>query len=208
VKVLRKIGQVTLSICVLVIGLLIVRWAWTVVSGLQKEVAAALVAAVAAVAVATVGRYAEQRRTLTSDLRARKTPVYEDFIAFWIDVLVRGQSKPAEIKPSADAANPTKAFVAPLNNFTKGLIIYGSDDAVATWSRYRRRFFAADAPEIAPDVDPTILLGFEDVLRSIRGEFGHRNRGLERGELLGLFINDVHKLLEAADRRKDEGRVT
>jgi hypothetical protein len=170
---------------------------WWSLTQLQKEVAAALVAAFGGVLVLVVSRYFEQRRSAEAQVREKKAAIYEEFISFWIELLMFKKDSDAATEPG------TASVLTALSTFTKGVLIYGSDAVVAAWSRYRRRFFAAQAPEqLDPSVDPAVLLGFETVLLSIRKEFGHANRGLARGDLLGLFVNDVDVLLRAEQQAK------
>jgi hypothetical protein len=47
--------------------------------------------------------------------------------------------------------------------------------------------------------DPvSLMFGFEDVLLTIRQDVGHTNKGLTRGDLLALWVNDVDKALMPA----------
>jgi hypothetical protein len=209
---------------------------WGVValfSGLQKEVAAALVTALGAVLVVVVTRIFERRSEFERALRVAKAPIYEDFVTFWMDTLTQASATatpapealatpapeattagaPATAAPDAPATPAPEATNAPdprkfFQRFTKGLIVYGSAEMVQSWSTYRRRYFASPQPPPDPNLDPTILLGFEKILSNIRREFNHHDRRLKRGDLLGLFVDDVDTLLalEAARSKKSAGR--
>ena len=193
----RVLGSVVLALLFFgAIGIVI----WWSLTQLQKEVTAALVTAIGAVIVVVLSRYFEQRRRAETQVRDKKAAIYENFIGFWIEHLMFKKEG-----TEGQVADPAAAgVIEAMSNFTKGALINASDDVVGSWSRYRRRSFASQPPpQPDPNLDPSVLLGFETVLLSIRKEFGHRNRNLQRGDLVGLFVNDVDVLL-AAERRGGE----
>ena len=49
---------------------------------------------------------------------------------------------------------------------------------------------------------PQILLKVDDMLRAIRQDLGHSNRGIKKGDLIGLFLSDPEKLRELIETRK------
>jgi hypothetical protein len=212
-RALRALGRLLAGLLVLGLAALVVWGAFALFSGLQKEVAAALITAVGAVLVVVVARIFERRSEYERALRAAKAPIYEDFVTFWMDTLTQTPTAALDgaVAPKAKTVPATSAPVqAPLDpreffkRFTKGLIVYGSAEMVQSWSRYRRRYFATAQEPPDPNLDPTILLGFEQILTAIRREFNHHDRRLKPGDLLGLFINDVDTLLALdAARRKN-----
>lgn len=158
--------------------------------GLDKQVAAALVAGFASVVVATftvVGsRYLERRSQREEALRVKKTAIYESFVGGMFDVFDLGRRRTDE---TADAKALRIAQF--LGDLTPQLVTWASNDVVATWSRTKRRVGAVDTATspLAP------LLAMEEVLRAIRKDLGHSARGLEPGDLLGLFVNDIDQYL-------------
>src|SRR5215211_3714477 len=77
----------------------LIRFLWNTFTGLQKEVAAALVAGSATILVSvisvTASRYFERKQIVDQQLRERKMPMYEKFIDFWMRyMLAENLSKP------------------------------------------------------------------------------------------------------------------
>lgn len=149
--------------------------------GLQKEVAAALIAGTATVLVSVgsvvLGRYLQRRQEIEQSIREQKIPMYEEFVGFWFMFMM--QSKFDNPIPEAEVLDY-------MMKFTKTLMVWGSDDVIVKWSAWRN-MFASGTP-----ADPAVtLFEFESVLLAIRREFGHKNRGFQKGSLLSLFVNDL-----------------
>jgi hypothetical protein len=154
---------------------------WRLFRGLQKEVAAALVAGTATVLVSvasvTVGRVLQRRQESDQAIREQKIPMYEEFVGFWFGYMMSAKT----------GSTPTTEEVLDfMRRFTQTLMVWGSDDVIKLWSEWRKPFASGNPPEGA-----TALFEFEKLLLAIRREFGHKNKGLETGSLLGLFVNDL-----------------
>lgn len=191
-QVKTKWWQVLLSIIV-VAGLCIAVWyiavtLWKVFFGLQKEVAAALVAASATILVSvfsvTGAKYYERKRTIEQELRQRKIPIYEDFIKFLFRLI--GAEK-LGCKPMNEK-EMQEFFI----EFTQKLMIWGSDEVVVKWSKYRRTLIKHSGEQ----VDFNDMFELENLLLAIRKDTGHKNKNLKKGDLLGLFINDIENYID------------
>lgn len=77
-----------------------------------------------------------------------------------------------------------------IKKFTPSFMVWGSDDVLAAWSRFRRLSITAMSKDPAES-----LWAFEDLILAIRKDLGHSNRGLTRGVVLGLFVNDIDSIL-------------
>lgn len=76
-----------------------------------------------------------------------------------------------------------------LKDFTENILIWGSDDVVAEWSNFRSKSISGfQNPE-------QILFEVENLLLAIRKDLGHSNKGLTKGKLLGVFVNDIDKYI-------------
>ena len=168
---------------------MLVRGTFEYIASLPSESAAAIFAGVFAVSSATavvlLTRYFERRRALEQALRDKKVPLYEEFVAFWMKALNR------KGKPPISEQEMRQFFVS----FTQKLMTWGSDGFVLRWSRFRRKMGTDVAAEQASMAALGNLLEFEALLMEIRREFGHANEGLEQGDLLGLFVNDIDSVL-------------
>jgi hypothetical protein len=191
-QVKTKWWQILLSLIVVAV-LCIVVWyiavtLWKVFFGLQKEVAAALVAASATILVSvfsvTGAKYYERKRAIEQDLRQRKIPIYEDFIKFLFRLI--GSEKIGD-KPMTEK-EMQEFFI----EFTQKLMIWGSDEVVIQWSKYRR---ASIKNSENGQADFNNMFDLENLLLAIRKDTGHKNKNLKKGDLLGLFINDIENYI-------------
>ncbi|WP_043891131.1 hypothetical protein [Paenibacillus sp. Aloe-11] len=71
---------------------LFITWLISVFNGLQKEVAAALIAASATIVVSVlsvvVAKYYEKKRAIELEHRSKKIPIYEEFVEFLFKLLM------------------------------------------------------------------------------------------------------------------------
>lgn len=174
-------------------GWLALRYLWTTLRepfvGLQKEVVAAIVAAVATVLVSVfsvvVTKYYDRKRVIEQEIREKKIPMYVEFVEFWFNTLYAKRITGKDMTE--------KEMVQFFNAFTQKLMIWGSDEVLTLWSRYRRGFTGVQDTE---SISPEKLFEFENLLMAIRKDMGHRNNGVIKGDLLGLFINDIDRYVK------------
>ena len=164
-----------------------IRGTWRAFEQLEKEVSTAIIAGVVTILVSVISvvgvRYYERRQQIEQQQREKKIPMYEEFIDFWMGMMNNG---PSRRTPSQDELQ--EFFV----DFTKKLLVWGSDDVVREWVAFRSKFTGGEAPD-----GTETLLSFERVLFSLRREFGHRNKNVKQGQLLGLFVNDIQQHIGA-----------
>lgn len=164
----------------------IVNYLIEVLTSLQKEVAAAIIAAMATIIVSilsiTTGKYYERKIIIEKELREEKIPMYEEFIKFLFDLLLSNKVEGKQMTQDE--------MIAFFNKFTQKLIIWGSDEVVSQWSNYRRKI-----TQNTTDTK-TNMLELEKLLLAIREDTGHKNKNIHQGELLGLFINDIDNYIE------------
>jgi hypothetical protein len=153
-------------------------------ASLDRTVAAALIAASATVIVSVVsvvfGNLYVYRLRVRRETRSKKIPVYEALLEFMFRFLGASEKKPA---PTEDEG---REFMV---KFNREFMVWGDDRVVAAWVKWRKHAGT-------PNADPkeTMFL-IEDLIRTIRRDVSHRNRGLIEGDLLAIFINDIDTVL-------------
>ncbi|MBD2694492.1 hypothetical protein [Anabaena catenula] len=149
---------------------------------LDPRVAAAIVAATATVLVSVfsvlISKFLEQRVKIIQDNRDKKIPVYEELINFVFKIVK--SVKKGEQLPEDEMEN----FMF---SFTEKIIVWGSDDILQKFYKFKNNNDTGDGREIA--------LLIEDLLLAIRKDLGHSNKGLSQGKILGLFISDFDKYM-------------
>ena len=160
-----------------------------VLTSLDSAIAVAIIAASATALVSVLsivlGKAFEAREIVRREHRERKIPVYEDLIRFMFRVIM--SSKTGDI-PSE------KEMLEFMSDFTQRIMVWGSDDVLAAWVRWRR----AVTDPIALKADPTkILFLYEELISIIRRDLGHNNENLAKGDILALFVNDMNQLMKS-----------
>ena len=180
--VIRKIMEWLLAITLLA-AIVLVLWRGVVyVTSLKSEVAAAILAASIAGAVSIVSLAAskayETRTLIAQDIRAKKTPAYEEIA----NMLFRLQGSGLPGGTQVEEAEVNDWFV----RTTERVAIWGSDEMIRAYGRFKRTTWEGE-PIGA-------LFAVEDLVLAIRRDLGHSDQ-LERGSILRMFITDVDNYL-------------
>ena len=162
---------------------------WRSVTSLEPNLASAIIAASATMIVAVltvvIAKYYERKQEIENQQREKKIEVYEQFMEKWFDkLLVMSQNKDKSKNVLDD-----EEFVQFLSEFTRKLILWGSNGVVKKYSFFRQG-------SLTPEQNSSpyaILYNFEQVLFEIRKDIGHSNQTLKSGDLLTLFINDLQQ---------------
>ena len=180
-----------LTLAVLAALVTLVIWgAWKAIASLESATAVAVVTTSATILLSVgsliYSRRAEQQRTIEQQLREKKTPIYDEFIQWWLETLFHELlRKPARSEQEVGTWK---------TSFNQKIIPWAPDAFLKEYNRFMG--MAGD------DTDPIeIAFAFERLLYVLRQDLGHKNEGLGQGDLLRLFINDVDEHLpdQAAD---------
>jgi hypothetical protein len=161
-----------------IIGWVIVSWflglgttTQTAVAGLTGVVLAPLVAFLTT-------RALERRRLMESALREKKTALYEQMVKDLMSMFDIGHTK--KVKNSNELLKAVAAF-------TPRLITYGSRGVIRAWTTFRLEGAGGEN-------GVRTMAQFEDVLKAMRKDLGHGTLFQQRGELLGLWVNDIRNV--------------
>jgi len=161
---------------------------WTIFSGLQKEVAAALVTGAAAVVVSLGSllgsRYFESRRDQLQRLREKKAGLYEELMSSVLGRYFLGAGEQATKDAHLKEYFPRMA---------PGFITWADDRVIVEWARFREALSNQTFEEGKVALPP--LLAFERLLLAIRKDLGHANRGIQTGDVLAVWITDIRTSL-------------
>jgi len=155
-------------------------------SNLENQIAASIITASFVALISTMGlilsKHYEHKREIRKELATRKIPVYEELINFSFRCTFAqkmGEEPPTE--------QETVQFIAKL---IPRLIIWSDGNIIKSFCSFR------DCSNDNIDTsNPKILFIFEDMLLKIRNDLGHKDKRLKRGDILGLYVNDINKYL-------------
>lgn len=145
-------------------------------SEIAKVVAAGSLTVLVSVGTLVLGKILEARAAVRQDLRDKKTGVYEKTIHEVYSILfseMLGKEKLTE--------DQAKAVVAELAEI---LTIWGSDRVLKSFGDFKVK--TMESPEAINS-----LFYIEDLWYAIRKDLGHKNKGLGRGDILRVFVNDI-----------------
>lgn len=158
-----------------------IKFVWSTLSSVNPSLAVGIIAAGSTVFVSVItvliSKRLEQNAMIKNQQREKKIPIYEELIAFLFRVT----------RASKDGKNmPTEEEITDfMFGFIQKLLIWGSDDVVIAFEKFRR----------SSQSQGNILFAVEDIWAAIRKDLGHSNKGISKGKLLSLIINDIDKFM-------------
>lgn len=166
----------------------ILRFTLTIFSQINPSVGAGIIAATATITVSVisvlVAKHLEQKAILLKEHRERKTPNYEEMVQL---IFRFAFADKLGLPPLSDQEVNEK-----MAKFTENLVIWGSDDLILAWNRFRTHSPKTDQSTASYQ----ILFEVETLLLAIRKDLGHANKKLSKGSVLGLFVNDLDKVID------------
>lgn len=153
---------------------------------LESEISITIIGAVSTFTVSiitiTVGKYYEKKRQIEQEIREKKIPVYEEFLDFLFKMFIKAKENNMD--------DIEEEMIDFFYKFNQKIIIWGSDDVIKLWSEYRIK--AVNQKNLKPE---ETMFHIEKILLAIRKDTGHKNKNLVKGDILGLFINDIQSHL-------------
>lgn len=176
-----------LSIAVAIFGIYkIIQSLLNIFAQLNPTVVAGIIAATATIMVSVfsvlVAKHLEQKAVLLKEHRERKTPIYEEMVKL---IFRFAFAEKIGLPPLTE-----KELTAKMAWITENLVVWGSDDLLIAWNRFRT--YSINHSENSKF---DVLFEVEKLLLAIRKDLGHSNRGIVKGKILGLFVNDIKEYL-------------
>jgi hypothetical protein len=134
----------------------VINWYLSIIKSLDKQVAAAIIAASTTVLVSVLSlilaKYFENKRLIEKDIRDKKIIVYEKLMAYFFQII--GSKDKSKMQSMED-------FYV---DFAPSFITWGSDEVLKHWSDFRKVASKSDSY--------ATLLNFEKLLLNIRKDVG------------------------------------
>jgi len=158
----------------------------SILSNLEEGVAAAIIAATATILISVLSIIISQQYERTTKVkeehRQKKIPVYEELMDFLFKTFYDRKNSDQE-----SITEKTREF---MEQFTPKLIVWGSDEVIAAYLRFKKLAVDSVAAVGAKTLISSIIQ-LEELFYTIRRDLGHKNRNLKKLDILKLFINDL-----------------
>ena len=138
------------------------------------------VSIIGVVFTSVIAKIIDYRYNVKKYLYDKREVPYEQFISM-VYAIMEDAKKPADKRMTEFEMSRM------VSEFSKGLTLWGSNEVVKKWLKYRKAIMGQPNPED--------LLLLEDIIYEIRKDVG-QHRKLGKGDMLSFFINDIEKLVE------------
>ena len=177
-------------IIISVVSGFLVWFGWKLYKSASSDIVAATITAsitfLGSVIIVVYSRSQEKIREIAQEHRTQKIPIYRNLLEYYFGILADKRT---------GAKKPSKTKNANFHSeFNKELILWGSDDVI---NKYTALVKKTQSPENHSSTD--LVFHFEQLLLLMRGDLGHKNQDIQKGDLVRLFINDIDKHLESRD---------
>lgn len=125
-----------------------------------------------------VAKIVDYRYNVKKYLYDKREEPYEQFINM-IYTIMENAKKPKEKQMTEEEMEKM------INEFSKGLTLWGSNRVIKKWLKYRK---GADVRKVSET-----LLMLEDIIYEMRKDVGLRKK-MKKGNMLSFFINDIENL--------------
>lgn len=76
-----------------------------------------------------------------------------------------------------------------MSSFTQKVIVWGPNNVLQAYHSFRQYYI--NRRQEKPNEEGLFL--FENLMMEMRKDLGHRRSSLKKGDILGLFLNDIKK---------------
>lgn len=150
------------------------------------------------------GKYQERKKEVEAELREKKLPVYTKIFDFFYRLFMGGN----EQVPSVERMENDE-IIESLSDISDKLMIWGSDEVIHKWTKLRLKLANPDedsesemreietssgtteVPEMPEEQLKENMFLVEDLFIAIRKDLGYSGRKINRGDILGMFVNDI-----------------
>lgn len=155
------------------------------------EVLKISISAIVAIIVVFLGRYFERQKEIDSKIREKKIAIYENFIIGSMDFMLNS-SKPNSVGKNNELITKLDKT---LRDFNKNLLFWGSDSIIREYIKFQQKTHIASGDGIK------IMNSYAKLIRALRKDTGHKNKGLKNSDFMKLFIKaeehgDVEKQIK------------
>ena len=131
-----------------------------------------------------VSKVIEYKQTTNRYLYEKKEEPYSEFI----EMVYKIQENTKKNKEYKD-----EEMLDDIYSFSKKLTLWGSNKVIKKWLAFRR------ISQEKNNKQEDILFLLEDIIFEIRKDMGQKKSGLEKGDILAFFINDIKAYIPRKD---------
>ena len=125
-----------------------------------------------------LAKHLEKKEDVRKDHRDKKIIIYEEFIEFAFKLFFA-------VKIGIDPPTEKETLIY-FNKFMRSLISWGGDAVLKAFAEFRQ----IRVQENSVNFDPKVLFVFENIIYEMRKDLGHSNKGLGKGDILRIMINN------------------
>ena len=132
-----------------------------------------------------ITRYLERKKEIELEIRNMKIPIYVEFFDFYFKVIFGNK-----VGKSLEQDEMAVFF----REFHQKAIIWFPEDVLKIYIEWRALLVKYSEENNMLIFKELIVLN-ELLMKKMRQDIGHSNKGIKKGDLSSLFINDIKKII-------------
>lgn len=180
------------------IGYFIFRVSKTLISNIDKINANFFVAILGATVTITgyfLTRYFERSKIIEIEIRNKKTPIYEEFMAFYFKNIFNSKT---------DNENNQQELIKFFQGFHQKAIVWFPDEVLQSYIAWKENIAQFSDGKIQLH---EAIFHQEEFMRIIRKDIGHKNKGIDKWKISSLYINDIDIVVKQAEEAEKEVKI-
>lgn len=138
------------------------------------------VSVVTVIISSVISRFIEYKQTIKKYLYEKREKPYSEFIALVYKL---------QISQKNGETYTQEEVLKDISKFSELLTLWGSSNVIKKWIKFRENLLESSL------VAENLFL-LEDIVFEIRKDMGQGKKGLNKGDLLSFFVNDIRKHLD------------
>ena len=185
----KTILGLIILVILLIIGIIILKF---ILESITEEptITVAFITGFVSIVAIILQRIWEKKYKNEQEIREKKLPIYQKLINEFSYFFYNNPSLKTEKEREIFQQKKIDRLIKFIIDNNGEIITWASDEVLKEWSLFRK--YALSNENQGMD----LMFQTEKIFYAIRHDLGHKNKNLERGDILRLFINDIDEVLE------------
>lgn len=188
------LGLIILVI-LLVVGIIIIKF---ILESITEEptITVAIITGFVSIVAIVIQRIWEKRYKTEQEIRRKKLPIYQKIISEFSYFFYTNPSLKTDEEKEIFQQEKTDRLIKFITDNNGDIITWASDEVLKEWSLFRKYALLNENQGM------NLMFQTEKIFYAIRHDLGHKNKNLECGDILRLYINDIDEVLEKIKNSK------
>lgn len=191
----KTILGLIIFVILLIVGIIILKFIWESITE-YSTITVAIITGFVSIVVIIIQRIWEKKYNNEQEIREKKLPIYQKIINEFSYFFYNNPNLKTEKEKENFQQKKIDRLIKFITDNNGEIITWASDEVLKEWSLFRKYALASENQGM------DLMFQTEKIFYAIRHDLGHKNKNLECGDILRLFINDIDDVLKKIENSK------